>query len=210
MYGPDKQPVSQRQAVAALGACFLLAGCALASRENAFIGYSETTGKTVILDTEYGQIPIRLLTSAAPEISAMVLTVAGKNVCLDCRFYRNEAVPKAGDGPPYGLLQGSLAALPAVPPQENRIVARRGHVCMIPETKEFFIAAKDHTDWGASHSVWGEVQDMAAVTTILNQPFHQITHPQYGTVMRMLDTEVPFRISLKGAKSSDQYVLVDA
>ena len=33
---------------------------------------------------------------------------------------------------------------------------------------------------------------------IVGQPFHGVTHPEYGTVMRLLDTEVPFTITLKG------------
>lgn len=28
---------------------------------------------------------------------------------------------------------------------------------MIPGTKEFFIAAKDHDEWGSAHTVWGMV-----------------------------------------------------
>jgi hypothetical protein len=34
---------------------------------------------------------------------------------------------------------------------------RRGHVCIIPNCKEFFIATADHPEWGASHTIWGEV-----------------------------------------------------
>ncbi len=28
---------------------------------------------------------------------------------------------------------------------------------MIPGTKEFFIAAHDHDEWGSAHTVWGMV-----------------------------------------------------
>lgn len=28
---------------------------------------------------------------------------------------------------------------------------------MIPGTKEFFIAARDHDEWGSAHTVWGMV-----------------------------------------------------
>ncbi len=28
---------------------------------------------------------------------------------------------------------------------------------MIPGTKEFFIAASDHSEWDTAHTVWGEV-----------------------------------------------------
>jgi hypothetical protein len=35
---------------------------------------------------------------------------------------------------------------------------------------------------------------MAAVHTMLNLPYHDFTHPEFGTVMRMLNTSVPFDI----------------
>lgn len=31
-------------------------------------------------------------------------------------------------------------------------------MCMIPGSKEFFIAAVDHKEWGAAHTVWGVVR----------------------------------------------------
>ena len=36
------------------------------------------------------------------------------------------------------------------------------------------------------------------VGDIVGQPFHTLVHPEYGTVMRMLDVEVPFTITLEG------------
>ena len=32
-----------------------------------------------------------------------------------------------------------------------------GHVCFIPNTKDFFIAYGDHPEWGQSHTVGGWV-----------------------------------------------------
>ena len=82
------------------------------------------------------------------------------------------------------MLQGSLDAIGADPPHENpipirystgtgalvgslmhttdmtetRCLARRpGHVCFIPNCREFFIATAPHAEWGAAHAVWGEV-----------------------------------------------------
>ena len=37
------------------------------------------------------------------------------------------------------------------------LMHRRGQVCMIPGTREFFIALVDHDEWGGAHTVWGEV-----------------------------------------------------
>lgn len=86
-------------------------------------------------------------------------------------------------GPPYALLQGSLSGLESVPEFEGRVQAewvqhahaafaprelctqrslgiarRRGSVCMIPGTKEFFIAKASHEEWGTAHIVWGTVK----------------------------------------------------
>ena len=38
----------------------------------------------------------------------------------------------------------------------------------------------------------------SVVMDIVRQPFHAVTHPEYGTVMRMLNTEVPFQLALAG------------
>ncbi len=34
---------------------------------------------------------------------------------------------------------------------------RKGNACIIPGSKDFFIATADHTEWGNSHVVWGQV-----------------------------------------------------
>ena len=39
-----------------------------------------------------------------------------------------------------------------------------------------------------------QVDDMAAVDALVAAPYHNFTHPEYGTIMRMLDTESPFEI----------------
>lgn len=65
---------------------------------------------------------------------------------------------------------------------------------MIPGTKEFFISLSDHSEWGTAHTCWGEVDDMVAVDALVTASYHNVTHPEYGTVMRMLDLESPFVI----------------
>lgn len=37
---------------------------------------------------------------------------------------------------------------------------------------------------------------MSVVDALLHQPFHTITHPTYGTIMRMMDVEEKFDISV--------------
>jgi len=39
-----------------------------------------------------------------------------------------------------------------------------------------------------------QVDGMAAVDALVAAPYHNFTHPEYGTVMRMLDIESPFEI----------------
>ncbi|CAL8468913.1 g8454 [Coccomyxa elongata] len=178
-----------------------LATLSTASRESAFIGYSELKGKKVVLTTSFGQINIHLRPNLAPETVAAVHHLAAKaTACTSCKLYRSEEPPPVGSsGPPYGLLQGSLGDLAEVPPHEGGTIAKRGHVCMIPRTKEFFISLKDHDDWGVAHTVWGEVdaEDMrGTVATFLRLPVHEVKHPEFGTIMRMLDSEEPFSISL--------------
>lgn len=40
---------------------------------------------------------------------------------------------------------------------KNFLLHRKGHACMIPGSKEFFIAAADHDEWGNAHTVFGMV-----------------------------------------------------
>ncbi|KAG2446794.1 hypothetical protein HYH02_008354 [Chlamydomonas schloesseri] len=155
----------------------------------------------LVLNTSLGQIRIRPLFDTAPATAALVLEAAANQPapCRGCVFYRNEAVPPEGSsGPPYGLLQGSLAGLLKVPEHEGGPISmRRGHVAMIPSTREFFINVMDHESWGGSMTVWGDVADSASMSVVesaLLLPYHDVKHPTFGTVMRMLDEQVPFSL----------------
>ena len=55
----------------------------------------------------------------APRSCALVLDLAHQGPCAHCNFYRVEQAPKDGDGPPYGLLQGSLSGVLRGLPQEG-------------------------------------------------------------------------------------------
>lgn len=54
----------------------------------------------------------------------------------------------------------------------------------------------DHSSWGTAHTVWGRVADDASMQVaeaiVRDSPYHNVTHPAYGTVMRMMDAEVKF------------------
>lgn len=41
-----------------------------------------------------------------------------------------------------------------------------------------------------------QVKNMSIVDALLHQPFHTVTHPTYGTVMRMMDVEEKFDIGV--------------
>lgn len=185
------------------------------------------------------QVSIVLDKDNAPRTTALVLLAGQIGRCTGCRFYRNEAAPEVimmpkyksiqhllwslvphpwnakqvgSFGPPYGLLQGSLDRLPAVPPLEGsrnitcvlqavkrllqmasalqeggfltrQVCYRRGSVCMIAGTKEFFIAVVDHAEWSGSFTVWGQVCafEFATLQNWLGTwkgSLHQLSDPQ--------------------------------
>ncbi|KAL4448137.1 hypothetical protein ABPG75_005356 [Micractinium tetrahymenae] len=157
-----------------------------------------TTGRTVLLHTQFGPIRVKMLEQLAPHTTALVWDLAQRRGCNDCAFYRNEAQPRSGSGPPYALLQGRLPELSEVPPREGNIEVKMGHACFIPETKDFFIAYADHPEWETSHTVWGVVDEWFATDLMIAQQYKEVTHPEYGTVMRMMKVEVPVKAAVEG------------
>lgn len=158
-------------------------------------------GRTVLLHTQFGPIRVKMLEQLAPRTTALVWDLAQRRGCRDCAFYRNEAQPRSGSGPPYALLQGRLPELAEVPPREGRIEVKMGHVCFIPETKDFFVAYADHPEWETSHTVWGVVDEWFATDLMISQQYKEVTHPEYGTVMRMLKVEVPVKVTVEGDRT---------
>uniref|UniRef100_A0A7S0RAT8 ShKT domain-containing protein n=1 Tax=Chlamydomonas leiostraca TaxID=1034604 RepID=A0A7S0RAT8_9CHLO len=158
---------------------------------------ADYVGELLILETEMGEIRIRTLWDNAPRTAALIMDLAHQapEAKRACRLYRSEAVPPAEhpDGPPYGLLQGSLAGVLKPPPSENlaKVVPKEGYVAMITGTTEFYISLMDHSSWGGAHSVWGKVENMEVVFAIVAKAaFHELKHPEFGTVMRMMNTEM--------------------
>ncbi|EFN56110.1 hypothetical protein CHLNCDRAFT_144708 [Chlorella variabilis] len=175
----------------------------------------------VVLYTQFGAIRVKLLEGVAPRITALVWHLAAARNCsttYTCAFYRNEARPQSGPGPPYALLQGRMhdlaeaswaaslrspAASCAVvdPPWEGVIEVKRGHVCFIPGGKDFFIALGDHPEWGKSHPCWGLVEEWFATDLIIAQAYNPWTHPDHGTVLRILTIEVPYTMAVEGDRT---------
>ena len=65
---------------------------------------------------------IRILPRAdlSPKIVGLIQALSEANSCPSCKFYRHEPVPENWGkdgffGPPYGLLQGSLADMTETP-----------------------------------------------------------------------------------------------
>ncbi|GFR44364.1 hypothetical protein Agub_g5585, partial [Astrephomene gubernaculifera] len=192
-----------------------LATLAASTRNHAFIGYHESERRSAVsqvnthkspafkvkISSSYGEFIIKLRPDLAPDTCLLVWELAQKGNCPACKFYRHEPVPmdwgQAGFyGPPYALLQGSLADLAREPPFENsaKLPVKKGHVCMIPGCKEFFIATADHPEWGASHTIWGEVEDLSAEPSYPFEPFHSITNKDNITT-RWLDNTYTFDLS---------------
>lgn len=44
----------------------------------------------------------------------------------------------------------------------------------------------------------------SVVGDIVGQPFHTLVHPEYGTVMRMLDVEVPSQSPWRGRQTDHE------
>eukprot|EP00887_Chlorella_sp_A99_P003456 scaffold7.g3456.t1 len=152
---------------------------------------------------QFGTIPLRVYPDISPKTARMVWDLAVARGCTHatCKFYRNEAKPAGGEGPPYALLQGQMNIAENAVSGEGAVEVSTGHVAFIPNTKEWFVAYGEHPEWGKSHVVVGQVNDWFAVDLLIQQRYKKFTHPEHGTVMRLLLNEVPFRISVKGDKT---------
>ncbi|GIM03420.1 hypothetical protein Vretimale_8166 [Volvox reticuliferus] len=184
------------------------------TRNSAFIGYHEaekglkakeqqrkSTDFKVKISSPFGEFIIKLRPDLAPDTCLLVWELAQKGICPNCKFYRHEPVPmnwgqEGFYGPPYALLQGSLQDLARQPPFENaqQLQVKKGHVCIIPNCKEFFIATADHPEWGASHTIFGEVEDLSAEPSYPFEPFHTATNSDKITT-RWLDNSYAFNLT---------------
>lgn len=164
-----------------------------------YIQKSPFYGKNLRLVTPRGEVDITLFWDAAPETCHLMAELAEHpQANPECSFYRNEAVPEAGSsGPPYGLLQGVCQRLAGNPPKEQTKQIKKGHVAIIHPGKDFYVALMDHEDWSMGHTAWGEINDLSIVNRILQEPFTDHQHMQYGTHMRMMNNPMHFTLQLK-------------
>eukprot|EP00890_Picochlorum_soloecismus_P005662 jgi/Picsp_1/6097/NSC_03451-R1_peptidyl-prolyl cis- cyclophilin type len=163
----------------------------------------EPEAKKIALLTPYGRIVVKLDKENAPEMLKLMLKKAksAHKACSGCKFHRAEARPGSRDpagGPPYGLIQGSLSTLKNarnIVKKEGTREVKSGDFVMIPGTYDFYIALTDHPEWGAAHTVLGQVEDFVVADLIGVQPYTTYKHPTQGTIMRMLKDKVPFIVT---------------
>lgn len=172
-------------------------------RNSALIGWSEeASSERIVLSTSHGEIRIKAFHDVAPATSKLVTDLARRGGGQSLNFYRHEHAAQGWGvngfwGPPYGLLQGSLADIDSVPPFENGIDIEKGHVCIIPNTKEFFIATVPHPEWNRAHAVWGRVDGFETVDLIPFEPsFTRTDNSNPPIVTTWLNQSIPFTISL--------------
>ena len=87
-------------------------------------------------------------------------------------------------------------------PEITLRLCRRGHVATIHPGKDFYIALSEHHDWSSGHTVWGFIEDLAAVDAIVARPFTSMKHVTYGTEMRMMNEPTKFSVFLADAAQS--------
>ena len=169
----------------------------------AFAGLSPRDGEAmhVVLQVEgIGAIPIEL--DGRLRAAAVVHELATKGQAG--KVHRAEPLPPAGSsGPPYALVQASLAGLDALKHEGTGAKISRGAVCLIGGTSDIFVSlarGAEHDGWEASMTILGSVPEPALTQLVegalLAQKKHNFTHPTYGTVMSMLDVELPCRLGL--------------
>ena len=148
---------------------------------------------------------VALRPDIAPRTAAYVRQMAAARSCgSSCRFYRAEPIPPpgavdnfGGPGPPYALVQGSLAS-PEFKPieREGAPLVQRGDACFIGTGPDFFVALHGHPEWGNGHTVWGRVMgSMAGVDAIVQQPLKNETWGE--THVSVLVTPLPFTLRLR-------------
>ena len=150
----------------------------------------------------YAALSIALRADLSPKTVAAVVAAVDQAASQQgpaATFYRNEARPTAPPVQcgeilcgPYALIQGRLVGLKGTP-AEGQPIVRRGYVARIKDGADFFIALDDHTEWGHSFTVWGELVGEAGMRTleaIARLPYREQAGAG-GTIMRLLDEELP-------------------
>eukprot|EP00850_Spirogloea_muscicola_P017623 SM000153S01612 [mRNA] locus=s153:215509:217152:+ [translate_table: standard] len=176
------------------------------------------TGAGIItLGTPEGKIRVKmqLRPDWAPATVSYLRDLLQLRHCTGCQFYRAEGlgaawaadgVPVDGEapGPPYALLQGTLAT-DGIPyreiGREAAPIVERGMLCLIGGGPDFFISLARHVEWQHGHTVFGQVlkQDMAIVEKIVKKETKAETWGQVN--VRVLEAPIAFTVSRTDAKN---------
>ncbi|XP_009375371.2 uncharacterized protein LOC103964197 isoform X2 [Pyrus x bretschneideri] len=125
----------------------------------------------------------------APHSVAYILELLQVPHYAGCQFYRAEKrgsfwdsqgnhVKNAPFGPPFALIQGTLAAhgfvFKEIPAEVSRTI-RRGSVAWIGSGPEFFISLANHFEWKKAYTVFGSVlpEDMEIAEKLAQLPTKQ-------------------------------------
>lgn len=159
-------------------------------------------------DSGFAPLRILLRPDLAPKTVAALVQHIGEagGTPAAATFYRNEAVPAESPGQcgdilcgPYSLIQGRLDALLDTPSETTPLV-RKGFVARIQNGHDFFIALDDHSEWGHSFTVWGDMRHdaagMATLEAISKLPYHEQKAAGASTIMRLLDVELETRAAI--------------
>lgn len=166
------------------------------------------------LETEYGTLHIKLLPECAPHSVAYILELLGLRHCAGCQLYRAESRAKIWDsegnhiknasfGPPFALIQGTLAAQ-GNPfkniPTEVCPTVRRGSVAWVGSGPEFFISLANHQEWKKAYTVFGYVlpEDMEIVDKIVLLP----TKPEVWNNINVSVLENPVSVKIQRMKAA--------
>eukprot|EP00798_Chlamydomonas_sp_ICE-L_P030702 gene30704-35729_t len=130
----------------------------------------------------------------APKFVELVMAIAKREEpCHACIFYRNEPVPegwgqKGFYGPPYG----------STPEPEGKPVIKKGDLCHITGSKEFFIAKGVHEEWTGSFTVFGHVEeeDAASWKTIMSVPEEPFSEMKGDFTTRWLTAEAKVKFDI--------------
>jgi cyclophilin family peptidyl-prolyl cis-trans isomerase len=155
----------------------------------------------IIISTIAGNIEVKLDEEWSPIIVNLMRNIGRNKLCSKCRFYRAEEIPQDGaidkngfPGPPYAILQGTFdIQFPKEMTKGGKSIAvKRGMVAIIENGPNFYIATKEHPEWGDSGVIFGFLDEysMSIVESIISLPKH--SENWGGVSVTVLNEAVPF------------------
>ncbi|XP_042034670.1 uncharacterized protein LOC121781054 [Salvia splendens] len=177
----------------------------------------------IALETEYGNLHIKLLPECSPHSVAYMLELLALRHCAGCHFYRAEGrgpfwdikgnhIQDASYGPPFALIQGTLEAQEATfdpIPSEHSSTIRRGSVAWVESGPEFFISLANHEEWQNGYTVFGSVlpEDMVIAEKIAQLPTKSDVWNNIN--VSVLEKTVPLNIQRINLSDGDQSLNAD-